>query len=339
MASNMQNTPDLEVAYDDHTTEAHENATKSENPPMLYKQVGGIALALMAFVLLAIVPGAALQLHTSDMNESASVARNLQGRSECQTSQAQPYSLEACKAAAQQAGLKLGDQKYGFSAFSGNFGIKGCYTYSSGKYKGSAFYGTGGTLAQRTEIPKSPKLRVQGHDQCGGGGTNLQGSAYLEWSSAWQESFDYESWWDYHYGVGYPSRYVFFGGAYSSVDLKDPESDCSDRKCCSLLEGRSIDLRNEPNMGNNKKDGNFCKYLDNLHECEDSYRRSGGAQGKVRLCYWDKKGKCKGMKSLLQGCFDSTAEEAQSPSDADGEADADDEADEDDEARAAEAPR
>merc|ERR1719428_1077925 len=84
--------------------------------------------------------------------------------SECQTSQ--PYSQKACEQASQQAGLKLGGHGY---SFSGKYSIKGCYAYTSGKYKKIVFYGTGGTEAQMKASPGRGKMRPAGYDQCGGG--------------------------------------------------------------------------------------------------------------------------------------------------------------------------
>merc|ERR1712196_228218 len=84
---------------------------------------------------------------------------------ECQN-QSQPYSAEACRQAAQHAGLTLGHAKF---PFTGPYGTKGCYTYNSGKYKGHAFYGTGGSETDRKVPARPPKVRVQGHDKCGGG--------------------------------------------------------------------------------------------------------------------------------------------------------------------------
>ena len=46
-----------------------------------------------------------------------------------------PYSAEACRQAAVAAGLELGSAKH---AFEGRYGTKGCYAYSSGKWKGHA---------------------------------------------------------------------------------------------------------------------------------------------------------------------------------------------------------
>merc|ERR1719191_2116339 len=83
---------------------------------------------------------------------------------ECQTSP--PYSEKACEQACKRAGLKLGGGRY---RFSGKYSIKGCYAYSTGGWKGIAFYGTGGTEAQMKASPGRGKMRPEGHDQCGGG--------------------------------------------------------------------------------------------------------------------------------------------------------------------------
>lgn len=95
----------------------------------------------------------------------------------CQKSQ--PYSVEACKDAAERAGLILGSKyEHGIRArnhsfTSGKYPTKGCYTYSSGKYAGHAYYGTGGSETDRKAIPEAPKIRVPGHDQCGGGDSDV----------------------------------------------------------------------------------------------------------------------------------------------------------------------
>jgi hypothetical protein len=67
-----------------------------------------------------------------------------------------PYSKEACIAAAVSEGLSLGGGGYDFE---GNYGTKGCYSYSSGTYAGKAYYGTGGTTAETSATVASPKYR------------------------------------------------------------------------------------------------------------------------------------------------------------------------------------
>jgi hypothetical protein len=71
------------------------------------------------------------------------------------------YSEQACRDAAGVQGLQLGGQGYDFT---GSYGVKGCYTYSSGKYKGYAYYGTGGSTAAMQLSPAAPKVRVPGYD-------------------------------------------------------------------------------------------------------------------------------------------------------------------------------
>ena len=51
------------------------------------------------------------------------------------TSECVPYSEKACEAAGKQLGLTYS---------SGNWGTKGCYVYSDGRYTDDIFYGTGG---------------------------------------------------------------------------------------------------------------------------------------------------------------------------------------------------
>lgn len=74
-----------------------------------------------------------------------------------------PYTEEACKQAATSQGLLLGGGGY---EFAGSHGTKGCYSYSSGAYKGMAFYGTGGSDSQSKAAVSAPKMRVPGAD-CG----------------------------------------------------------------------------------------------------------------------------------------------------------------------------
>ena len=63
----------------------------------------------------------------------------------------------ACEARANELGLRLGG---GGFAFVGDFGTKGCYTYESGTFKGSAYYGTGGAPDEMATDVASPKERV-----------------------------------------------------------------------------------------------------------------------------------------------------------------------------------
>lgn len=72
-----------------------------------------------------------------------------------------PYSKAACQQAAEKGGLSLGGGGY---AFAGKFSTKGCYTYKSGKYEGSAYFGTGGSLAARKKPRKGKKVEVEGAD-------------------------------------------------------------------------------------------------------------------------------------------------------------------------------
>jgi len=71
----------------------------------------------------------------------------------------------ACGNAARIAGLKLGGKG---TPFVGNYETKGCYYYTSGDYKGIAYYSTGGTDAQNRFISSkhSTKARVPGWDEC-----------------------------------------------------------------------------------------------------------------------------------------------------------------------------
>ena len=62
-----------------------------------------------------------------------------------------PYILteSACRDVARSLGLEEGGN--GFS-FSGNYGTKGCYAYSSGTYMGMAFWGSGGTNEEMKDL-------------------------------------------------------------------------------------------------------------------------------------------------------------------------------------------
>jgi len=72
-----------------------------------------------------------------------------------------PYSEAACRAAAKAGGLSAGGA--GFS-FSGNYGTKGCYTYSSGTYANKVYFGTGGTAAQSKASVGGSLIRPAGFD-------------------------------------------------------------------------------------------------------------------------------------------------------------------------------
>lgn len=64
---------------------------------------------------------------------------------------------ENCKSAALKLGLRIGGKGY---SFAGNYKTKGCYFYASGKYAGIAYYGTGGSTAEKSTILTLPKQRV-----------------------------------------------------------------------------------------------------------------------------------------------------------------------------------
>ena len=73
-----------------------------------------------------------------------------------------PYTEKACRDAANYNKLIIGNGKG--SGFAGDFGTKGCYAYSSGKYNGRVYYGTGGTLSQKKSLLGGNKYRPVGHD-------------------------------------------------------------------------------------------------------------------------------------------------------------------------------
>jgi len=127
-----------------------------------HDQCGGIDQSMTATSTTE-TPSSDVSTPTTNKAATAAEAHSPSSSSECQSSQ--PYSLEACKVAAERLGLQTGGTGWDFS---GDFGTKGCYTYTSGKYEGRAYYGTGGTAADRKKILESPKARVAGHDQCGG---------------------------------------------------------------------------------------------------------------------------------------------------------------------------
>ena len=59
-----------------------------------------------------------------------------------------PYSGQACIDAAETLGLTSGSRVKGESFADEDHVLKGCYAYSSGTYKGTYWYGTGGSLAE-----------------------------------------------------------------------------------------------------------------------------------------------------------------------------------------------
>merc|ERR1712032_1168090 len=63
-----------------------------------------------------------------------------------------PMTVAEGRTLAQQLGLQLGGAG---CAFEGNYGVKGLYAYSAGKYKGMAFFGTGGTPEQMRQPTKT----------------------------------------------------------------------------------------------------------------------------------------------------------------------------------------
>ena len=72
-----------------------------------------------------------------------------------------PYSEQACRDSANSLGLTLGGGGYPFKS---HFKIKGCYAYSSGKYAGLVFYGTGGTPDQMKTVLSGEKYRPTGYN-------------------------------------------------------------------------------------------------------------------------------------------------------------------------------
>ena len=77
-----------------------------------------------------------------------------------------PYSVDACRAAAETLGLQLGSD---FRDFEGaSYSEKGCYSYESGRFEGMAFYGSGGTDEEMQTELTLPKYRPQGYDCASG---------------------------------------------------------------------------------------------------------------------------------------------------------------------------
>lgn len=73
-----------------------------------------------------------------------------------------PYSAEACRDAAQSAGLEEGGNGY---AFEGDYSQKGCYAYETGEYANMAFYGTGGSDSEKRGSTNSDEtFRPNGYD-------------------------------------------------------------------------------------------------------------------------------------------------------------------------------
>ena len=73
-----------------------------------------------------------------------------------------PYSSDACKLAAHHNRLTRGGR---CGKFVGDWGTKGCYAYSSGKYKGCIYYSYSWTTeSQMKSSPGSGKYRPTKYD-------------------------------------------------------------------------------------------------------------------------------------------------------------------------------
>ena len=87
----------------------------------------------------------------------------------------EPYSADACKAAASKAGLKIGTTSAPFEF--GYMNYCGCFAYRSGVRAGHAFYGNRGSCTEQQKqgpLPKkwdgtSPAYRPLGYDCADGG--------------------------------------------------------------------------------------------------------------------------------------------------------------------------
>jgi len=63
-------------------------------------------------------------------------------------------TADACRSAAKAQGLKVG------SSFKGSYDTKGCYAYADGKWKGQAYFGTGGWKSSKINVLTLPKYRL-----------------------------------------------------------------------------------------------------------------------------------------------------------------------------------
>ena len=80
-----------------------------------------------------------------------------------------PYSVAACKAAADKLGLVKGGLGSNFQG--ANHDTKGCYAYDSGDYKGHVYYGTGDLGKMKRKHLYYSKYRPQGYDCAAHGAT------------------------------------------------------------------------------------------------------------------------------------------------------------------------
>merc|ERR1719482_1788429 len=70
--------------------------------------------------------------------------------------------MQACRQAALAAGLSLGTNAY---AFASSYSVDGCYSYSSGDYAGTAFFGTGAPAGSHPgAVGSDTQYRPQLHD-------------------------------------------------------------------------------------------------------------------------------------------------------------------------------
>ena len=74
----------------------------------------------------------------------------------------QPYSGQACINAGEKLELKPGTSSW---YFAGDYGIKGCYAYSGGHYKGSYWYGMGASAEIKGSLDHTKEYyRPEGFD-------------------------------------------------------------------------------------------------------------------------------------------------------------------------------
>merc|ERR1712050_108184 len=114
---------------------------------------------LTSFVVLAACCASTYAVRTA--KESQEAALSAEESQEVQSEGYNCYGIDACKRKAAAMGLKLGGGGFGFK---GNYPVKGCYTYKSGSWSKSAYYGTvkGKELSSYSQLNAvGSKVRIQ----------------------------------------------------------------------------------------------------------------------------------------------------------------------------------
>ena len=101
------------------------------------------------------------QHHDPNMPPGLAVNSQVEGDTQCNTE-------DSCEAAAVAQGLTYVDAKP-------NRATMGCYTYSSGNYAGSVYFGKGGTDEENNAVLHPPKYRF-----CGPNKTDTSSAWYIE---------------------------------------------------------------------------------------------------------------------------------------------------------------